>query len=206
MNRSTLGFWALAGVALVVACGGPTTASTTPSPSTAASAAASASPSQSAAPTTLDPCQLVTSAQASTMAGTTFGAGKEETTGGGGKICVYGSQTLNVFTVTVAQASDAATAQADWAQEESQVKSQLNTAASGVTITFNINDVSNVSGADRAAVGTGSATFSGQTINVSVIFVLKGANFLSIADDTVGHAAPSISALEAQAQTSLSQM
>jgi hypothetical protein len=205
MKRPTLGFCAAAGVVLLVACGGSSTAgNSTPTPSSAATA--KASPSQSAAPTAIDPCQVVTSAEATALAGATFGAGQEETDSGGGKRCVYGSQTLNVFTVIVAQAADPATAQADWAQEEAKVQAALNQVAQGVSFTFTINDVSNVAGADRAAVGSGSVTLSGQTISAAVIFVLKGANFFSFSDIAVGHAPPSAAAMEAQAVTSLGRV
>src|SRR5690348_10178293 len=59
--------------------------------------------------TSLDPCQIVTSAEASALAGANFTTGIEQTTDGGGRICVYGYQTQNVFMVLVAQGPDAAT-------------------------------------------------------------------------------------------------
>src|SRR4051812_39997261 len=67
----------------------------------------SPSPTGSARATTLDPCQLVTAAEASQLSGVTFGPGKEETTGSDntGKRCTYGSQTKNVFFVQVVSAA-----------------------------------------------------------------------------------------------------
>jgi len=157
---------------------------------------------------TLDPCQIVTSAEASKLASASYGAGKEDTTQGGGKICWYGAQTLNVLEVLVAVASDPATAQAQWSQEEAQVQSQLQQAlqyAPGVTVSFNLSDTS-LSGADRAAVGTFSETFSGHPISGSGIYVLKGATFFAIVDLVVGQAAPSSTAMEGQAQTVLGRL
>lgn len=204
MTRSTLGFLTLASIVLLAACGSNTASNSTPTPSSASSAAAS--PSQSAAPTTLDPCQVVTAAEASALAGTTFAAGTEETSSGGGKGCVYGAQTVNVFSVEVAQAADAATAQAGWAEQEAKVKSNLDQAAQGSNINFTINDVTNVPGADRAAVGNGSVTISGHTISAAVIFILKGAIFFSFSDIALGKAPPSTSAMEAQAVISLGRV
>src|SRR5262245_41931966 len=54
--------------------------------------------------TTLDPCELVTQQEASALTGAAFGPGKEESDPGGGRRCVYGYQTKNVFLVVVVQA------------------------------------------------------------------------------------------------------
>src|SRR5580693_1523974 len=158
---------------LLAACGSagvdtsPTPASSSSSASTPTATAvptptptAVPTPSQSAVPTSYDPCQLVTASEASSLAGVTYGAGKEETNAGGGKDCVYGAETLNVFTVIVGVAADAATADADWATEESQVKSALTTNAKGADVNISIADTS-LSGADMAAVGTGGASIEG---------------------------------------------
>jgi hypothetical protein len=112
-----------------------------------------------------------------------------------------------VFSVLVAQAPDAATAQADWTQEEAKAQSFLEKGVpSGVTVSFNLTDVSNVAGADRAAVGTGGATISGQTINGSVIYLLKGATFVYFGDLVLRKAAPATSDMEAQATTTLGRV
>jgi hypothetical protein len=207
----------LVATALVIAaCSG----SPTPSPSPASGTPAAATPTesatieptasstaeQSALPTSLDPCQLVTASEASALAGASFTAGKEETTSGGAKTCVYGAQTLNVFQVLVVQAPDAATAQSQWTQLQAQAEDALKQGTpSGINVSLNVNDVT-VAGADKAAVATASATISGTTISVSAIYVLKGATFFSISDLVLGNAAPSSSALEAQAQTTLGRV
>lgn len=162
----------------------------------------------------LDPCLLVTASEASSLAGATFGTGTEQTntdTAGGGtsRICIYGGTTGNVFEVLVAQAASASAAQADWSAEEAKVQSSLSSGSSnlppGMTFQFNVNDTS-VSGADKAAAGTINATISGQTVAGTVVYVLKGAAFGAITDITVGHAAPSVSAMEGQASTTLGRM
>src|SRR5262245_65717867 len=68
----------------------------TPTPTTSATQAAINS--QSGAPSTIDPCELVTQQEASALAGTSFGPGKEESDGSNGqRRCIYGYQTKNVF-------------------------------------------------------------------------------------------------------------
>jgi hypothetical protein len=211
MKRAlTLGITAAA-AGLLAACGSagvdtsPTPASSSSSASTPTAVptqppTAAPTPSQSAVPTSYDPCQLVTASEASSLAGVTYGTGKEETNAGGGRDCVYGAETLNVFTVIVGVASDAATAQADWAAEENQVKSALNTSAKGASVDIQITDTS-ISGADMAAVATGGADIEGVKLNASVIYLLKGAVFVSYSDLVLGKAAPSASDMESEANT-----
>lgn len=163
-----------------------------------------ATPSATAKATTLDPCLLVTAAEASALSGASFGAGLEETTGGTGKRCTYGAQTTNVFFVQVATAATASDAQTAWATEEAQADADLAAgfpaqASANVTKT----DVSGLG--DRAAVGTGSETIEGQTISGGVIYLLKGPNFLAFGDLTLA-TAPTAAALQAQAATSLDRM
>ncbi len=191
-----------AAILLLAACGGSAaTASNSPTP------AASPSPKESAAPASIDPCQLVTAQEASQLAGASFGAAQAQTTSGGGQMCTYGGQTRNVFLVETAVASDAATAQADWANQESKAQGfvQQLLAQQGASATFSLSDIS-LSGADKAAVGTASQTISGVTINISAIYVLKGPYFFTFSDLVVGQAAPSAAAMQAQAQTSVGRL
>jgi hypothetical protein len=200
---------------LAAACNAAATVSPSPESSTPAAsptgsataeATASGTPEQSGVPTSLDPCQLVTLSEASTLAGASFTTGKEDTTSGGAKTCVYGGQTLNVFQVLVAQAPDATTAQSQWTELQTQAKDALKAGTpSGTTVNLNVTDVT-LAGADKAADATASGTISGTTISVSAIYVLKGATFFSISDLVVGTAAPSSSAMEAQALTTLGRI
>lgn len=175
-------------------------------PSGSPSTTPSATPSASAKATTLDPCQLVTAAEASALSGVTFGAGLEETTGsdGTGKRCTYGSQTKNVFFVQVGTAATAADAQAAFTAEEAKADAAL-TAGFPAQISANVTKTDLTGLGDRAAVGTGSETIEGQTISGGVIYLLKGPNFLAFGDLTLG-TAPTAAALQAQAATSLGRM
>jgi hypothetical protein len=160
-------------------------------------------PTGSATPPPLDPCQLVTSAEASALAGATFGAGLEETNNGSRR-CVYGAQTTNVFAVIVAQAADSKTANAEWAQEEAQAQAAMaKDVPAGVTPP-KVGDVSGIG--DRAATASGSLAIQGQTINVSAIYILKGATFLSYSDLVLNKPAPTIDALAVQSTVSLARI
>jgi Protein of unknown function (DUF3558) len=213
MRRIAAALAVTASALLLAACssGSPAAISTsTPSsgptatPSAAATAASAPTPSQSAAATSLDPCQLVTSSEASSLAGTTFGPGKEETENGD-HICVYGYQTTNVFTVQVSQAQDASTAQADWSQEQNQAETLVEQKLpSGVHVSL---DTQNETGlGDRAATATGSTTLEGKTIGMSAIYLLKGATFLTFSDIVLGQSGPSASAMQTEAATALSRV
>ena len=194
---------------LLTACGSSASTSTSSGSGSAAAAqpaasGAAASPSQSAAATSLDPCQLVTSSEASSLAGTTFGPGQEETTNGG-KRCIYGSQTTNVFTVEVAQAQDSATAQADWSQEQTQAQNLVEQKLPpGVDVSLNTQNVTGLG--DRAATASGSASLAGHKIGLSGIYLLKGVTFLAFQDLLLGHNPPSSAAMQAEARTALGRV
>ena len=195
-----------------VAAPAPVAATTAPASAPATSAISSPPPtvslppavSATGVPTALDPCQLVTSAEASALAGTSFGTGTEQA-GGDSKQCIYGSQTTNVFTVEVAQATDAATAQADWSQEEAQAQAALKQGVpAGISVAYDTADVAGIG--DRAATVAAKATISGQQIAISGIYVLKGATFFAFQDLVLGKSAPTAAALEAEAQTTLGRL
>lgn len=230
VSRARSSLAAILGVALLAGCGAssptaspaavatstapsasPSAASPSPSAASPSPAESSPSPSESAAAsgvaTSIDPCQLVTKDEASKLAGGSFGVGKETTNPGGGKTCVYGGQTQNVFTVIVAQATDAASAQADWTQEQAKAQAALQKAVPpGVTLNLKVNDLSNVAGADKAAIATLKESISGISVEVTAIYLLKGPIFLTFSDLAVGHAAPSTADMESQAQTSLGRL
>jgi len=184
------------------------TPASTNTPAPTATPAAVVTPTESAAPsaidsgptgvpTSLDPCVLVPAQEASQVAGATFGAGKEETTSGNGRICVYGGQTLNVFEVIVGQAPDAATAQAAKAEAEAQIQS-----AAGKAVQF-----TELPGfADGAAYTTGTVSLSGQSIGASGFYFLKGVNFVGFSDLAFGHAALTAAALQAEATAILGRL
>ena len=213
MRRTAAALAVISSALLLTACSSPVstssssdTAGPAATPSSAAAAAPGSAPaSQSGVATSLDPCQLVPSSEASALAGTTFGSGKEESTGQHGKECVYGSQTTNVFTVEVGQDPDATAARADWSKERARAQRLLTKKLpAGISLSVNTKDVSGLG--DRAAVAAGSASAAGQTIGFSGIYLLKGATFVGFQSLLLGHPAPSASAMEAEAQKALARV
>jgi uncharacterized protein DUF3558 len=202
MRVSTQALVAFAAL-LLVACGSTTTSgSSSPTPSSP-----SPTPQQSATPVALDPCQLVTSSEASSIAGASFAAGKEGVTSGGAKTCAYGAQTRNVFLVLVTQAPDPATAQADWAQEQAKAEAAIEQGLpQGASVNLNVTTVSNVTGADRAAIASFNTTISGQAVGVIAIYLLKGSTFVTFSDLVLGSPTPTAATMEAQAQTTLGRV
>jgi hypothetical protein len=139
---------------------------------------------------------LVTAQEASSLTGVNYGPGTD-VTANGLKECIYGSQTLNVFTIAIAQAPDVATAQAD----EAQAQALMQQAANNGLPVLQVQGVG-----DAAAEVQGSFSKGGATISASGIYVLKGAIFFEISDVAINHAAPSAAAIQAQAVTVLGRL
>jgi hypothetical protein len=152
-------------------------------------------------PTSLDPCQVVPSGEASALTGVMFGEGKEETNPGGGKRCVYGANTANVLSVLVAQAPDVTTAQQYKQAFIADIQAQAQQLASqGLTVT-EVPDF-----ADGAVQAQLSLSYGGQTIGGSAFGFLKGMVFVGMSDVTKGQGAPSIEALKAEATTVMGRL
>ncbi len=205
------------GTLLVAACTGssttngptsspfPTTALVPPSDGVPASTAPSTAPSSSdqtqsaaptGAPTTLDPCQLVTVEEASALAGTTFGPGAESDTGAGGKKCVYGAQTKNVFSVLVGVAGSVAIAKAGEAEAEAAL---AKLATKGVKFT----EVKSFAPGADAAFFVGPL---GAGINGAAVYVLAGTTVFGFSDLVLGGPAPTLADIEAQANVTLGRI
>jgi hypothetical protein len=205
MNRYGIALVVLAIAALLSAC---SAATSTPAPTAAPVPTATLAPAavlpQSAqvVATPLDPCQLVTQAEASALAGTTFGAGQERSNPEGLKICAYSTQSSNVFTVEAAQATSVAEAQNYKDQFLAELQSNLGQLSDqGINVTQLPNF------ADGAVLA--SASFSGQGIsmNGSAIGVLKGTVFFGFSDVVIGGgAAPTSDALQSEATTVLGRL
>lgn len=151
----------------------------------------------------VNPCDVVTRQEASSLAGTSLTAGKEDNNSGDtGKRCTYGSMTTNVFWVQIAQASSPAEAQAQWTQYQAKAEAALAKSLPGVsTVKPQLTMESGIG--DRAATATWSKTISGRTLNISAIYVIKGAWFLAFGDLALNRKAPSVADLKTQAGTSL---
>lgn len=172
----------------------------TPAPSSQAPSQAAASSGPSAVPTSIDPCQLVPAQEASTLTGVSFGAGKEETTSGNGRMCIYGYQTKNVFEVIVAVAPDVATAKAEEVAAQAQLQKNAAQTGQGLNITqlpgF-------ASGADAVLLELKPNPYN---INGRAIYVLRGTVFFGFSDLVVGGSAPSADAMKAEANTVLGRL
>ena len=190
----------------VTACGGSNqTSNTSPSPASTPSAAVSPSPPSLAS---LDPCKLVTAQEASNLTGITFGAGVEETADNGARECVYSRPNQNVFIVMVNVASDATTAEADWATTEADAQSGLQKLAGseGASVGLHAGNIT-LPGADQAATAVAGGAIGGNHIlNVSAIYVLKGAVFFMFSDLSLDKPAPAASAMAATATTVLTRI
>jgi hypothetical protein len=158
-------------------------------------------PQQATTKTQLDPCLLITSQEASTLAGSSFGSGKEGNTPGGLKSCTYGSQTTNVFVVDVVQAPDVDTAKADKAQFLADLQAQLQQLTDQG---LNTTELPNF--ADGAILAQTSINNGAVTINGSAIGVLKGTVFFGFSDIVAGGAAPNSTALQSEATTVIGKL
>ncbi len=195
MKKTTLAISVLALAALISAC-----AAATPTPAPTSTPAATAKPAATVS-TSLDPCQVITSAEASKLAKASFGKGAESTTSGGGKFCTYGANTTNVFMVFVGQAPDIATAKAYQADFEALIQENL---AQLTSEGFVPTDVAGLG--DAAIYDEASFTLPKGTLNGSVIGVRKGTIFFGFSDLVANAPAPTRAAMEAQAKVILEKL
>jgi hypothetical protein len=155
----------------------------------------------SAVPTSIDPCQLIPSAEASSLAGVTFGDGTEGTLSGGGRTCTYGSQTTNIFYIEVVQAADENAANAAEAQFVSDLNDNMQQITSeGITVT-QIPDF-----ADGAVTGSVNLNAGGETIGGSAFGFRKGTVFVGFSDVAVGSQALTTDVMQTEASTVLGRL
>jgi Protein of unknown function (DUF3558) len=161
---------------------------TTPAPS---DATASNAPSEgvlpSAVATNIDPCQLITSDDASSWTGVKFGAGKENTTEGNVRTCNYDAAGPNLFFVAVGIAPDVATAKAAEAAAEADLESQ---AESMANLNLTVDKLPGFADNTDAAVLQGGLSAAGQKIAARAMFVLRGTTFFSFSDTAVNSGEP----------------
>jgi Protein of unknown function (DUF3558) len=201
MVRTTLAALTVLAIGVLSACGSSTTA-TTPTPTGGAlppppapTATPTSAPTGTAAPTAIDPCQLVPASEASALAGVTYGDGTE-TSVENGKYCYYGAQTTNVFEVIVIQAPDQASLDAGKA---AALAGLAKIASKGYTTTL-------LSIADGGAYVYGSGVLEGSSLKVSAIYFISGLTFVGMTDALLTHAPPSSAAWQAEAQTVLGRL
>jgi hypothetical protein len=144
---------------------------------------------------------MITSQEASSLAGATFGEGKQDTTPGGGKMCTYGAGTANVFTVEVAQAPDVASAKKDVDEFKADLEANLAQLTSeGLTIT-QLPDL-----ADGGILATAHVELAGTYFEGIAIGFVKGTTFFGFSDILRGQKAPSEEAVRAEAEKVLAQL
>lgn len=177
--------------------------STAPSESASSSEVAVLPSGPSAVPTSIDPCTLISADEAGTLAGATFGPGKESETSGHVRSCVYGAQTKTVFTVVVAIAPDEATAKAQEAAAQAQLSAA---AAKDAGIAMAVTQVPNfAAGADAVLFGA-SKSIAGHTIGGRAIYVLRGTTFFGFSDLVLDGTIPSVDAVTQEAMTVLTRL
>lgn len=129
-------------------------------PSAAPAETAPSGPGNAGSPTpgSLDPCTLLTQDEASTAVGVKLGAGVS-TILDPDRVCTWKVGTTEVKIILAPPAPDAATAQAYWDAERSQVPADV--------------AVKDITGFDRAAYGSGGVS----GYSVSALFVINGTTF-----------------------------
>jgi hypothetical protein len=169
-------------------------------PSSAATEAPSETELPSAVATAIDPCQLITAAEAGQMVGVTFGAGKEHEGANHVKSCTYTSGT-NTFTVDVAVAPDEATAKTAENQAVSAIESNQGLKDAGMKETKLTN----------FAPGTDALILDGQvkgqiSLAARALMLLKGVTYVGFSDLAIGGDVPSQDAFKNEAMTVISRI
>lgn len=152
-------------------------------------------------PSGLDPCQLISSAEASKLTGATFGQGTEGTIAGGVNSCTYGAQATNLFFVEVIQAADKATAD----KAEKDFLDTLNANVQNLTNQgLTVTQIPTF--ADGAVYADASITAMGTQVDGSAFAFRKGNIFFGFSDVVIGGVAPTQALAQAEAQTVLGRL
>jgi hypothetical protein len=184
-----------------IATEAPTTAPSV-EPSSASTEAPSETELPSAVATDIDPCQLITQQEASSLVGVAFGAGKAETDANHLKRCSYAGPGPNIFMVEVAVAPDEATAKAAEAQAQADLASQSKDQAG---VTLHVTQLPGFADNTDAAILEGSAA-SPIAVDARAMLLLRGVDFVAFSDVAIGGKAPSQDAMKSQANTVLGKL
>jgi hypothetical protein len=111
---------------------------------------------------------------------------------------VYGAQTKQVFTVTIAIAPDEATAKSEEAAAEQDLKAK---AAENAAIGPVVTELPNFAPNSDAVMMGAEKTLAGYTIGARAIYVLRGATFLGFSDVAIDAKVPTADAVKAEAMT-----
>ena len=174
--------------------------SAAPEPSAAESASSSEAAQATAVPTSIDPCALVTPAEASALTGANFTEGQASTDDNNVKSCNYGQEGVDL-TVVAAVAPDEATAR----KNEDQTKADLEKDSGGLP--YKLEEFPNFAPGVDAAVASGSASSGGLSFSGIAIYVLKGTEFFAITDiATLSGQAPTSQQMQDQAKVALGRI
>jgi hypothetical protein len=184
-----------------VATEAPTTAPSE-EPSSASTEAPSESELPSAVATDIDPCQLITQAEASALVGVTFAPGKAATSSNHVRNCVYAAPGPNLFTIEVAVAPDEATAKAAEASTEKDLQDRGKQMAD---LGLKVTELPGFAPNTDAALLEGSVT-DPVAMDARALLLLRGTVFVGFSDIAVGGKAPSQDAMKAQANTVLGRL
>jgi hypothetical protein len=179
-------------------------ASSEPPSSAPASEEASGTPEPTAGVTDIDPCQLVTSDDATAFTGVKMGTGKESTTEGNARICTYAGSGPNILMVEVAIAPDVATAKAAEKAAENDLDSQAQeNGADALKVTKMPGFADNTD----AAMLEGGGSGGGLTLAARAMLLLRATTFLAFSDVAVGGGKPpSSQAFKDEANTLLGKL
>ncbi len=179
----------------------PTATAAVPPTAVPTSPSAASVPQQGLVTTSLDPCTVISSQEASTLTGATFGQGVEGAIPGGLKTCTYVTQPTNTFVVEVGQASDVKTAQSYKDQFISDIQANAQQLASQG---LNVTQVPNF--ADGAVSATANISAGGISVSASAFGFLKGTTFVGFSDTALGGTAPTAAMMQTEATTILGKL
>ena len=177
------------------------TATTAAQPTSPSAPTETSAPQQALVTTSLDPCTLISSQDASTLVGATFGQGVEGAIPGGLKTCTYVTQPTNTLVVEVGQASDVNTAQAYKNQFISDIQAKAQQLSSQG---LNFTEIPNF--ADGGVTATANISAGGISVSASAFGFLKGTVFVGFSDTAVGGTAPSSAMMQSEATTVLGKL
>ena len=139
-------------------------------------------PSFTPVPTDIDPCTLLTQAEASTLAGVSLAAGTSSTAESNARMCSYGAEG-SVVQLLVAVAPDAASAKA--AEPGFKATLEQGVAQAGIA-NPKLTEMAGFDPGVDAAMVEGSASAAGKKLSAIALYALKGAVIVAISNIGVG--------------------
>ena len=163
---------------------------------------ASDAPSSTPVPTNIDPCTLLTQAEASALAGVKVGAGTSSTAESNARMCSYGAEG-SVVQLLVAVMPDAATAKAG--EPDFKATLEQGVAEAGIA-NPKLTEMPGFDPGVDAAMVEGSASAAGTKLSAIGLYALKGAVIVALSNIGVGAPVASSDDIQAQAHTTLARL